>query len=312
MGKMEDLLRATGGNVDESMGAGDSPRIAREAAAPAGAVPARWRGVAKAKDVASIPTDRIVRDEGQPREEFDEEAIDRLAESLRTRGQLQPIRVRWDEGRGAYVVVVGERRWRAAQRAGLPTLMCVIVDRPMDPAEILAVQLVENALREDLKPIEQARAYRRLMEANGWASRQVAAELNVSQAAVVKALALLELPAAVQDAVEAGDLPASTAYEVAKLADPAAQAELARAARSEGLTRSEVVEAVRAVKSRRPAPAARPDPVTVDGEGWTVVVRWNKAGGPTAAQVLRKAARMAQERERERAGDGRAGDDRAA
>jgi ParB family chromosome partitioning protein len=296
MGKMEDLLRATGGNIDESMGAGDSPRIVP----PTSAAPARWQGVVKAKDVALIPLSRIVRDEGQPREEFDEEALSRLAESLKARGQLQPIRVRWDEGRGAYVVVVGERRWRAAQRAGLPDLTCVIVDRPMAPAELLAVQLVENALREDLKPVEQARAYRRLMEANGWSSRQIAAELSISQAAVVKALALLELPAPVQEAVEQGVLAPSIAYEVTRLEGPEAQAAMARAATAEGLTRDEVVRAVRAVKANRPAPAALPAPVTVDLDIASVTVKWRKGSeGLTAVRLLRKALKALQDRDRD-------------
>jgi ParB family transcriptional regulator, chromosome partitioning protein len=296
MGKMEELMKAAGGNVDESMGAGDSPRIAPATSA----APARWQGVVKAKDVALIPLGRIVRDESQPREEFDEEALARLAESLKARGQLQPIRVRWDEGRGAYVVVVGERRWRAAGRAGLPSLTCVIVDRPMDPGELLAVQLVENALREDLKPVEQARAYRRLMEANGWSSRQLAAELSVSQAAVVKALALLELPAQVQEAVEQGALAPSIAYEVARLEGPAAQAAMARAATAEGLTRDEVVQAVRAVKANRPAPAGRPAPVTVELEVASVSVKWKKGSeGMTAAQVLKKALKVLQDRDRD-------------
>ncbi len=296
MGKMEDLMKAAGGNVDESMGAGDSPRIAPATSA----APARWRGVVKAKDVALIPPGRIIRDEGQPREEFDEEALARLADSLEARGQLQPIRVRWDEGRGAYVVVVGERRWRAAQRAGLPSLTCVIVDRPMDPGELLAVQLVENALREDLKPVEQARAYRRLMEVNGWSSRQLAAELSVSQAAVVKALALLELPAQVREAVEQGALAPSIAYEVARLEGPAAQAAMARAATTEGLTRDEVVQAVRAVKANRPAPPGRPIPVTVDLEVASVSVKWKKGSeGLTVAQILRKALKVLQDRDRD-------------
>jgi ParB family chromosome partitioning protein len=264
------------------------------------AAPARWQGVVKAKDVALIPLSRIVRDEGQPREEFDEEALSRLAESLKARGQLQPIRVRWDEGRGAYVVVVGERRWRAAQRAGLPDLTCVIVDRPMDPAELLAVQLVENALREDLKPVEQARAYRRLMEANGWSSRQIAAELSISQAAVVKALALLELPAPVQEAVEQGTLAPSIAYEVTRLEGPEAQAAMARAATAEGLTRDEVVRAVRAVKANRPAPAVLPAPVTVDLEVASVTVKWKKGSeGLTAVQLLKKALKALQDRDRD-------------
>ena len=101
------------------------------AAAPAG--PDRLQGVARSKNAAEIPVDRIGPDPDQPREEFDAEALGRLAESLKTRGQLQPIRVRWDEEQGAYVIVCGERRWRAAELAGLPTMSCVIVDGPGRP-----------------------------------------------------------------------------------------------------------------------------------------------------------------------------------
>jgi ParB family chromosome partitioning protein len=254
--------------------------------------------VVKAKDAAHIPLDRIARDEAQPREEFEPESLRRLADSLKARGQLQPVRVRWDEGRGVYVIIAGERRWRAAMMAGLPTLSCVVADGPTDPAGLLAAQLVENALREDLRPVEQARAYRRLMDANGWTSRQVAAELNVSQAAVVKALALLDLPGDVQDRVEQGELAPSAAYEVAKL--PAAdQARVAEAVVGEGLTRDEVADLVKAVRAKRPAPAARPGPVTMDvGEG-VVTVRWKKGGETmTAVQLLRKALKQALERER--------------
>ena len=296
MGKMDDLMRAAGSNIDESMGAGDSPRIA----VTTSAAPARWQGVVKAKDVALIPLDRILPDEGQPREEFDEEALGRLADSLRIRGQLQPIRVRWDEGQGAYIVVVGERRWRAARMAGLQSLSCVITDAPLDEAELLAIQLVENALREDLKPVEQARAYKRLMDAHGWASRQLAGELNISQAAVVKALALLDLPAQVQEAVEQGALAPSVAYEVARLETHEAQAAMAEMAAVEKLTRDEVALAVRAVKANRPPPQGRPDPVTVDLEIATVTVKWKKGSeGQTLSQLLRKALKATQGRERD-------------
>ena len=132
-------------------------------------------GVTRAKNVCVIPLDRIVRDPNQPREEFDPEALRRLADSLKERGQLQPIGVRWDEALGVYVIVFGERRWRAAGMAGLLTVNAVVMEGAISPDDLIVVQLVENAVREDLRPIEQARAYRKLMDAKGWSTRQVAA-----------------------------------------------------------------------------------------------------------------------------------------
>jgi ParB family chromosome partitioning protein len=302
MGKLEEMMRSVGGNIGESMGAS---RLNGTAAAPRVAhagMPARLQGVTKSKDVAEIAVEKIAPDPDrpQPREEFDEDALARLAESLKARGQLQPIRVRWDEGRRLYVILVGERRWRAARMAGLPTLSAVIVDRPMEPGELLAIQLVENCLREDLKPIEQARAFRALMDSNGWSARQLARELAIDNSGVIRALALLDLPESVQTQVEQGGLSPATAYEVAKLPDPAMQAEVAQAAVAEGLKRSEVAELVQAVKARRPAPAARPEPATFDlGDGIVVTVRWKKACPVGALQALRRAVKLAQERERD-------------
>jgi ParB family chromosome partitioning protein len=247
--------------------------------------------------MAMIPVEKIDRDPDQPRTEFDEDDLSRLAESLRIRGQLQPIRVRWDEGRGAYIVLAGERRWRAARMAGLDKLACVIHEGDLSGEEKLAMQLVENALRADLKPVEQARAYRRLMDARSYSTRDLAAELHIAQTSVVRALALLELPADVQARVEGGELASTVAAELARLPDAEAQAEVAQAVVSEKLTRSEVAELVQAVKARRPAPARRPDPVTIDIGDCTVVVRWKKASDTTALQALRKAAKVAQARE---------------
>jgi ParB family transcriptional regulator, chromosome partitioning protein len=227
MGKLEELARLTAGNVNDSIGVNRAPR---PDVLPGATAPARWQGVTKSKNAVEIPLEKIERDPSQPREEFDEEALGRLAESLRTRGQLQPIRVRWDEGRGVYMVMVGERRWRAARMAGLPTLSAVVVDGPIEPGELLAVQLIENCLREDLKPIEQARAFKALMDRNGWSARQVARELSIDHTGVARALALLTLPAEVQGDVEAGRIAPRTAYELTKIDDLAEQAEAARAA----------------------------------------------------------------------------------
>ena len=300
MGKLDELIKAGGKNVAESMGAGRAsepppgmdPTAARR-------MPARLEGVSRDKEAARIGIDRIARDPRQPREEFDEESLRRLADSLKQRGQLQPIRVRWDETQAKYVILVGERRWRAAQMAGLTSLSCIIVEGELGDAERLSIQLVENALREDLKPIEQARAYRNLMEAHGWSGNQLARELHIAQASVVKALALLDLPEEVQNQVDRGELAASVAYEVSKLPDHEQQLELATAAVADKLTRSEVTEAVRAVRARRPAPEARPEPVEVEVEpGVTVLVRYRKPSPLTAVQALRRALKMLQDRDR--------------
>jgi ParB family chromosome partitioning protein len=197
------------------------------------------------REACTVRLDRIIPDPDQPRKEFDPEALSRLAESLKARGQLQPIRVRWDQGKGIYVVVVGERRWRAAQLAGMETVSCVVVGGEPTSAEVLEDQLVENALREDLKPVEQARAFRTLMDGLGLTQQQLAAKLQISQTTVSQSLSLLELAEAVQARVESGDLAPSAAYQIAKVADPDVQRELAERVMNEGLNRSEAVAAVR-------------------------------------------------------------------
>jgi ParB family chromosome partitioning protein len=294
MSKLDELRRTAGQNVKDSAGA---DRVSLGGSPPATGTPERWKGVERSRDMALIPVAKIDRDPDQPRQEFDEEELARLAESLRLRGQLQPIRVRWDEGRGMYVILAGERRWRAARMAGMDKLSCVIHEGALAEEEKLAMQLVENALRTDLKPVEQARAYRRLMDARGYSTRDLAAELHIAQTSVMRALSLLDLPVEVQAGVEGGELAATVAAELTKLPDAAIQSEVAKAVVEEGLTRTEVVALVQAVKSRRPAPARRPDPVTFDLGDCKVTIRWTKASGTTALQALRKATRMAQQPE---------------
>jgi ParB family chromosome partitioning protein len=258
--------------------------------------PPRLEGVRGDRSAAWIAVERIERDPDQPREEFDKEALERLARSMKTRGQLQPIRVRWEQSRGIYLILAGERRWRAAKLAGVPELQCVIHEGILANDERLALQLVENALRDDLKPVEQARAYRKLMEARGWTMTDLASELNLHQTTVSRALALLELPQSVQHQVEQGTLAPSIAAEIAKLPDPEHQAVVASTTVAQGLTRTEVDELVKAVRAKRPVPPSRPDPVTFDvGDGCTVQVRWRRGNGLTLTQALRRALKLAQE-----------------
>jgi ParB family chromosome partitioning protein len=253
MGRLDELERKFGATADESMGKGRGTGAPRTTAAAASAVPARLQGVVRARDVAAIPVAMVGPDPDQPREEFEPESLGRLAESMKSKGQLQPIRVRWDEPAQLYRIVCGERRWRAARMAGLASITAVIVESEFSAAETLTFQLIENALREDLRPIEQARAYRKLMDANGWKVTRVAEELAVHHGTISRALALLDLPVSIRGQVEQGTLSPATAYEISK-ADPDAQEDLAACAAHEKLTRSEVVEAVRAGGTARAKP----------------------------------------------------------
>jgi ParB family chromosome partitioning protein len=251
MGKLDALMKTSRGIAAESMGRPQASDTMHGASLPA--TPERLKGIARSKNIAEIPVEKLAPDPEQPREEFDESSLAHLAESLRTRGQLQPIRVRWDEARSLYLIVFGERRWRAAKVAKLPSLSCIITDAPATPAELLALQLVENLVREDLKPIEQAKAFRAIMQLNSWSTHDVARELAVEQSSVVRALRLLQLPAAVQMQIEQGALTPATAYEVSKLDDPAQQVALASRIVAEKLTRAQTAAAVSrsAVRSHR-------------------------------------------------------------
>lgn len=147
----------------------------------------------------------------QHREDFDAESLGRLAMSLKSEGQLQPVRVRFAGDRGKYVIIAGERRWRAARMAGLTSVDCVVVKERLSEADILRQQIIENAVREDLKPTEQAKAFADLMEKEGWNGKELAEQLNVSAPTVSRMLALLKLPDEVQQQVDKGKLPITKA-----------------------------------------------------------------------------------------------------
>lgn len=252
MSKGEKLRKFAGDNMAESVGVGVAlglpPGMAPEAATGR---PAHLEGLTRVKNLVEITVTQIVRDDKQPREVFSEAEMDDLVQSITARGILQPIRVRWDADSGKYVIVAGERRFRAARQAGLRSVPCVIHEGVMTESTILQDQLVENLLRQDLQPIETAKAYRRLMELEGWSARQLARELHVPDASIVRALALLDLPDTVQQQVADGRLAPSVAYEVSKLDRPEDQAELAERVVTEKLTRDQAIEAVKVKKPGR-------------------------------------------------------------
>jgi ParB family chromosome partitioning protein len=315
MSKAEQLRARFGGNMNESMNHGGTPPGGSPGTAPAptpGGSPGTagsQEGVTRFREASRIAVDRIIADPAQPRSEFDEEDLRRLAESLKSRGQLQPIRVRWSAEHDRYVILTGERRWRAAAMAGITTMECVVENRVLTPDEILQDQLVENILRADLKPIEQARAFQRLMEVKAWSMRQLGQELHLAHGTVVKALSLLDLPEAVQEMVAQGAIKPATAYEIGKAGTTEDQVELATRVVTEGLTRDQVTTAVKerkTGKSTTPATRAKEEIRLADGTQVTVI------GPAVAAGIEAIAGALEQARVQFLAGSCETGRDRAA
>lgn len=192
-----------------------------------------------------VEIDRVMPDPGQPRTEFTEEAIQELSKSIKDKGQLHPIRVRWSDTHQKWLIISGERRWRASKAAELETVDCYFHDGELAESEILEQQLVENLLREDLKPMEEARAFSQLMELNGWNGKQVAEALRVNPSKVSRAISLLTLPADLQAKVDSGELAARSAYELSKLKDDDARREMAERATRGELTTAQAASVAR-------------------------------------------------------------------
>ena len=195
-----------------------------------------------------LPIESLVPNPQQPRRTFDDAALEELAASIRSSGILQPLVVR---PRGAqYEILVGERRWRAAQRAGLPRVPAIV--REATDAEALELALVENLLREDLNPLEAAQAYQRLLTEFGWTQEELARRLGKDRSSVANALRLLRLPAPIQEDLRAGRLTMGHARALLGLPSPAAQLRL----RQRILTQDWSVRTTEAgVQARRPARA---------------------------------------------------------
>jgi ParB family chromosome partitioning protein len=248
----------------------------------------QFQGRTQLREACLIRLDRIVADPNQPRGEFDADALERLAGSLRQRGQLQPIRVRWDEANQQYVIVIGERRWRAAKLAGMESMACIVVPGTATPEEILEDQLVENCLREDLKPIEQARAYQSLIHRLGLSQRALAEKLDVSQGQIMQSLKLLELPEPIRESIDEGKIAPSIGYEIAKVTDPGQQLELAEEVARGRAGRAEIRE--RTVKAPRPK---RWSCTLDDGSQVVVTILGGEASPAEVVERLQKAIKRA-------------------
>lgn len=166
-----------------------------------------------------LPVDSLVANPAQPRKSFSAESLSELAASIRTSGVLQPIIVRPRGDR--YEILVGERRWRAAREAGLGRVPAIV--REATDAEALELALVENLLRENLNPLEEADAYQRLMAQFGWTQEELAQRIGKDRASIANVLRLRRLPQVIQDDLQAGRLTMGHARALLGLPTPAAQ-----------------------------------------------------------------------------------------
>jgi ParB family chromosome partitioning protein len=206
-----------------------------------------------------VAVDRITPSPFQPRRSFDEGKIEELAASIRNQGIIQPLVVR---PRGSdYELIAGERRWRAAIKAGLSRVPVVV--RRANDHEALQLALVENLQREDLNPIEEAAGYRRLQEDFRWSQEEMAEKVGKSRPAIANALRLLALPAEVQQELSAGNLPVGQARALLGLHTEPLILSACREVIAKGLSTRETEKMVRHLivgrKRRRAVPLIDPD-----------------------------------------------------
>lgn len=229
--------------------------------------------------LSDVPVAAVSPNPNQPRVHFDEESLIELAASITEMGVLQPILVRPIED-GAFELIAGERRWRAAQRAGLSTIPAVI--RMTDDASSVEQALVENLHRQDLTALEEAAAYQQLLDEFGLTHDQVATRVGKSRSAITNSLRLMGLPPAVQHLLADGQLSAGHARALLGTPDRSRQEQLAREAATGGWSVRMVEDAVRAEMAPPDAPPSadvdESEPSAVDGAGLTPSTRLRPPG----------------------------------
>ena len=210
--------------------------------------------------IQEIPVGELDPNPDQPRRTFSEESIGQLADSIREQGVLQPLLVAPSAG-GRYMIIAGERRFRAGRAAGLETLPCIVKD--IDVIRQREIALIENLQREDLNPIEAARGIKALMDQCGYTQEKVGERLGKSRPAVANMLRLLQLPDEVTEMVRDGLITAGHARVLAGVTDSDLQLELARKAVAEGLNVRQMEQLAKAAgskpKKKRPVKQLPPE-----------------------------------------------------
>jgi ParB family transcriptional regulator, chromosome partitioning protein len=209
---------------------------------PSDVAPSSATGLASRPRIEEVPINQIDPNPYQPRNRFDEESLAGLTASIRELGVLQPILVR-QESDDRYAIIAGERRWRAAKRAGLQFIPVIV--RQVNDELTLQHALVENLHRDDLNPLEEAAAYQQLVEDFDLTQEEVAHKVGKSRSAVANLLRLFQLPPQVQRLVAEGRVSAGHAKALLGTPDRAFQESLARRVATDGLSVRDTEEAVR-------------------------------------------------------------------
>jgi len=185
---------------------------------------------------AMVDVDLLYSNERQPRQTFSDESLSELAESIRENGIVQPIVVRQQEDR--YEIIAGERRWRAAQKAGIFKVPVVVMDVPDD--KMLELALLENIQREDLNPIDEARAYQVLLDEKNLRQEDLANRLGKARTTITNAVRLLQFPITIQNLLESGELKPGQARPLLSIFNNELQLNLAKIIVKKGLSAREV------------------------------------------------------------------------
>ncbi|PIE31485.1 MAG: chromosome partitioning protein ParB [Ilumatobacter coccineus] len=248
-------------------------------------------GESSASDAADsvlqdIPVSSVSPNPHQPRSHFDEASLAELTASIQQIGVLQPILVRRRDDDGNYELVAGERRWRAAQRAGLATIPAVV--RTTDDLSSIEQALVENLHRQDLTALEEAAAYQQLIEDFDFTHEEVADRVGKSRSAVSNTLRLLGLPPSIQHLLAEGSLSAGHARALLRLPDRSRQEEVARLTVEEGWSVRMIEDEIRPADEREPVatPSSASTEPRHDGAGVVASTRLRPPGLLELEQLL--------------------------
>lgn len=246
-----------------------------------------------AEPVDEIPMADIEPDRNQPRREFDQEALNELASSIKEHGVLQPILLKPISG-GGYRIVAGERRFRAAHLAGLTSIPAVV--KNLTERETIEIALVENLQRENLNPVEEALGYKRLMDECGYTQEEAAKRLGKSRSAVANTLRLLGLPEDVLELLKEGKLSAGHAKAVLSIGDASTMSSAAGQIVSGGLSVREAEKLAQNISKKPPSSRPRPkSPIASEVElslkeslGVEVSVKYDKGKGTLSVNFYSK------------------------
>ncbi|HEY7519348.1 MAG TPA: ParB/RepB/Spo0J family partition protein [Methylomirabilota bacterium] len=257
--------------------------------------------LAEHENLLEIAIDQIHVNPNQPRKIFDSAALEELAASIRASGVIQPVVVR--RVNGVYQLIAGERRWRAARQAGLERIPAVV--RDATDAESLEMALVENLLREDLNPMEEAEAYQKLLAQFGWTQEELAHRIGRDRSSIANALRLLRLPEPIQADLRGGRLTMGHALALLSLTSTADQLRLREEILAHSWSVRATEQSARAVEAasgtpRRPKAARRrsPELVAVEDALQRALMTRVRVSGTERAGTIQVAYANAEELER--------------